>query len=162
MVLKRVGRKTVDVLVNGTEEATYTQDQDRRDYDVAVSDDTITFTTAISGSVYADDGSVVEIHETDIPQATWDIAAISRPERVRLYTNVSDGEHGAYMEWDDGTNFYSNSGTGTLDSGWIDLTAPIGHISIENMTGGNATLAWKVSFEFSESSGFSVDGVDQS
>ena len=163
MGLRRVGRKTVDVLVNGVQQASYTQDQDRRDYDVSVSENSTTFETATNGRAETPSYGYVELIGGYAGSSPWSQSEVGRPDRFRIQTDASTGgDHSVTVELADGSTLISNQQTGAYDSGYLDLDSPIDYIEVGEESGNSGKLYWKMHFEYTESPGYSIDGVTQS
>lgn len=171
MTLQKVGDepKTVDVLVNGSQEASYTQSQNRADYDVDIS----------TSGTSAYDGYTVKVRESAYtPDGTYDVLTFSGPAsktaddggdwRVRFGVNMtSNADSEDFTLIVDGNSGPSVTGVGSSDgmvwSGWHYGNWT--QLQIRKDTGGADYPSWWLQMEHASQDAnttYSVDGVTQS
>jgi len=166
MVLKRVGERVVDVLVNGAQQASYTQTQERADYDVAVSDDSTTFETRYVGEYQGiPDGDYIAPSQTYYPTYDdGDAAGVEGriPDRIRVEVYGNGGDTRMQIRDGNGNDLYNQLNT-DHDTGYLSVpSASIDFIKITNESGSSQTIDVRLTNEYTVSSGYSIDGVTQS
>jgi hypothetical protein len=172
MVLSKVGDRIVDVLVNGSQRASYTQTADRADYDVSVSDNAQTFEQPIMQmqgvSVPAENLALMYwnvLPDQDYKATNWDFQESSFFDefRFRVEENGGDGSQLSFFAFHDNLSINQTVGS-YYDSGWTPAPAAgdEGLYRIDNFSSSSQTVNVRVDARWTVSTGFSIDGVTQS
>ena len=152
MGLKRVGERVVDILVNGTQEASFTQTQERADYDVTVNETTGTLEfIAASGTVGSDAGDFY---------SSQSFAAIDADE-MKLTANDKFGEGGIMVEYRYNGNLTSVSCNPVGTTGWVSVDDNLSYIQIDGVPSG-VFVDFKIELRKTVTDGYNVAGVTQS
>lgn len=156
MVLRRVGRRVVDVLVNGTQVDSFEQTGERADYDVAVSGKSQTITTEMNGQAAILGSQTFQM--VDTPSFEQD-----SPDSVRLSVEASGGDVRISIR-NIFTEVASVSGE-SPDTGWVSQpdNGGFASIKIENQSSTQTNIDYSLRLRHEGiSPGFSVDGATQS
>ena len=140
MVLRRVGEKKVSILVNGTQEASYTQETEQADYNIE------TGSSLTLSMVHADGGDKgLDIGDTYSTPDVGNRSSQTQKCHVSVYHNATDSNADAII------------GGNTVDSGkYIDSVHEIGPDESAHINFGSADSSGFVHW------GIVIEGIDHS
>lgn len=155
MVLRRVGKRFVDVLVNGTQVDSFEQTGERAGYDVGVSDDPTTITSEFSGDVTLP-------ANTDWEIAKYDGWTQRPPDEIRITTETYGQDYIEIEIYDSEGILFSVSSESPF-TGWETARGELDRVKIGNTSANEALIDFTIGYRYTGvQSGFTVDGATQS
>lgn len=170
MGLRQLGAKAVDVLVNGQQVDSFTQDAPAADYDVSVSDDTQTVVLTRAGQVTLGTelyGEILDLMggsgNTTVTLGAGQYAISNNQTEWRLTATDVDNTGSVQVRGHPDANGTSLSPT--VETPWRTLDAIYNYsnrVYLRSFSGSQRTVDYRVQMRTDVSSGFTVNGATQS